>query len=137
MTREGVPQVGVGVIVKKDGKVLLGKRKGKHGAGTWSFPGGHLEFMEHIEECAQRETFEETGIHIRKARVVTCTESFFKETHLHYVTVAVIADFESGELHVKEPDKFETWEWFDWEKLPEPLFLPTASFIEQEINPFI
>jgi len=27
------PKVGVGVIVIKDGKVLLGKRKGAHGAG--------------------------------------------------------------------------------------------------------
>ncbi|WP_134596929.1 NUDIX domain-containing protein, partial [Pseudomonas aeruginosa] len=37
------PQVGVGVLILRDGKVLLGRRKGSHGAGCWSAPGGHLE----------------------------------------------------------------------------------------------
>ncbi len=38
------PKVGVGVMILKDGKVLLTKRKGSHGAGMYSFPGGHLEY---------------------------------------------------------------------------------------------
>ncbi len=40
------PKVGLGVLIFKDGKVLLGKRKGAHGEGTWCPPGGHLEFGE-------------------------------------------------------------------------------------------
>ena len=40
------PRVGIAAIVKKDNKVLLGKRKGSHGSGAWNFPGGHLEFFE-------------------------------------------------------------------------------------------
>ena len=51
------PKVGVGVIVVKEGKVLLQRRRGAHGEGTWGFPGGHLEFKESWEECAKRETF--------------------------------------------------------------------------------
>jgi len=38
-----VPRVGLGVLIIKDGKVLLGRRKGAHGEGTWAPPGGHLE----------------------------------------------------------------------------------------------
>ncbi len=53
-----VPQVGVGVLILRDGKVLLGRRKGSHGAGCWSAPGGHLEFGEAVEDCALREALE-------------------------------------------------------------------------------
>ena len=56
------PKVGVGVFVFKDGKILLGKRKNAHGAGTWSFPGGHIELFEELYECAYRELREETGL---------------------------------------------------------------------------
>ena len=59
------PKVGVGVIVTKNSRVLLGKRKGAHGEATWCFPGGHLEFREKLEDCAKRETLEETGVKIK------------------------------------------------------------------------
>ena len=49
------PLVGIAVIVIKEDRVLLDKRKNSHGSGTWAFPGGHLEFKESIEDCAIRE----------------------------------------------------------------------------------
>jgi 8-oxo-dGTP diphosphatase len=55
---ENRPKVGIGVFIFKDGKFLMGCRKGTHGAGTWSVPGGHLEFGESFEECAEREALE-------------------------------------------------------------------------------
>lgn len=58
------PKVGVGVIVIKNNKVLLGKRKNSHGQGTWCFPGGHLEFNESWKNCAIRETKEETDVNV-------------------------------------------------------------------------
>jgi len=55
-------KVGVGVVCShRDGIIML-KRKGSHGAGQWSFPGGHLEFGESVEQCAIREVKEELGI---------------------------------------------------------------------------
>ncbi|MEK6841001.1 MAG: DNA mismatch repair protein MutT, partial [Nanoarchaeota archaeon] len=33
-------KVGVGVMIFKNGKILLSKRKGSHGAGEYAFPGG-------------------------------------------------------------------------------------------------
>lgn len=62
------PKVGVGVFVMRNGQVLIGKRKGAHGEGEYSFPGGHLEYMESFEGCARRETQEETGIEIQNIR---------------------------------------------------------------------
>lgn len=62
------PRVGIGVMVIRDGKVLLGRRQGSHGAGHYAWPGGHLEYMESFEECAKREVREETGIEIDNVR---------------------------------------------------------------------
>jgi len=62
------PGVGVGVIIVKDNKVLLGKRKNAHGEGDWAFPGGHLEMNETWEDCVKREVMEETGIEIKNIR---------------------------------------------------------------------
>jgi 8-oxo-dGTP diphosphatase len=62
------PKVGVGVIIMKDQKVLVGKRKRSHAPGTWNFPGGHLELNEEVFECAKREVQEEAGIKIKNLR---------------------------------------------------------------------
>ena len=62
------PKVGIGVLVIKDGKILVGKRKGAHGEGQYAWPGGHMEYMESFEQCAKREVMEETGIEIENVR---------------------------------------------------------------------
>ena len=49
------PKIGVGVFVRKGDHLLMIHRKGSHGAGTWSCPGGHLEWNEDFEETARRE----------------------------------------------------------------------------------
>jgi 8-oxo-dGTP diphosphatase len=71
------PLIGVAVIVMKDDRVLLGKRKNSHGADTWAFPGGHLEFKESIADCAVREVFEETGPSIKNLRCGPYTNDIF------------------------------------------------------------
>ncbi len=131
------PGVGIGVCVIKDGKVLLGKRKSSHGEGDWSFPGGHLEFRESWEECASRETFEETGIKIKNLRFGAVTNDIFEKENKHYITIFIVADHDSGEVKVMEPDKCEKWEWFEWGNLPQPIFLPTRNLIKQNFSPFL
>ncbi|MBU0985905.1 MAG: NUDIX domain-containing protein [Proteobacteria bacterium] len=129
------PYVGVAAIVIKDGKVLLGKRINSHGSGTWQFPGGHLEFNESIEDCARREVFEETGITIINVRPGPYTNDIFKAEKKHYITLFVISDYGSGDLKLKEPEKCETWKWFDWDNLPEPSFLPIQNLLKQKFKP--
>jgi 8-oxo-dGTP diphosphatase len=129
------PEVGVGVIVVKDGKVLLGKRKGSHGQGSWSFPGGHLEFGESVEECARREVLEETGAVITNIRMRTFTNDIFEREGRHYVTLYAIAEYDSGEIRTLEPEKCERWEWFSWKELPKPLFLPVQNLVSQGFAP--
>lgn len=123
------PKVGLGVMIFKNGKVLLGKRKNAHGAGEYAWPGGHLEFGESFESCAKRETMEEAGISIKNIRFLRLM-NFKQYADKHYADIGLIADWESGEPKVMEPEKCEGWDWYDMEKLPQPLFGPVPSYIE-------
>lgn len=134
---ENRPKVGLGVIIKKDGKVLMGKRKNSHGEGTWNFPGGHLEYEESWEECARRETREEAGIEIKNIIFATATNDIFENEQKHYITIYMVAEYESGEVQLLEPEKCDEWKWFSWNELPRPLFLPTENLLKMGFNPFI
>jgi 8-oxo-dGTP diphosphatase len=118
----GEPKVGVGVFIFKEGKFILGKRLGSHGAGEWSLPGGHLEYFEDFETCCKRETMEETGLTIKNVRPLSFVNDLFPKECLHYVTLFFTAEYESGELENKEPNKCEGWEWHDENTLPYPAF---------------
>jgi 8-oxo-dGTP diphosphatase len=133
---EQKPEAGVGVCVVKDGKVLLGKRLNSHGNGCWSFPGGHLEMYETWEQCAEREVLEETGIRIKNIRFAGVTNDLFIEERKHYITLFMMADFETGELKIMEPEKCSEWNWFSWDRLPQPLFLPITNLRKQGFTPF-
>jgi 8-oxo-dGTP diphosphatase len=131
------PRVGVGVIVRNGKMVLLGLRKGAHGVGSWSFPGGHLEHGEDIASCAVREVMEETGAHISVVRFGPYTNDIFTAEDKHYVTLFVIADYAAGEIHAMEPEKCDRWEWHEWGALPRPLFLPIHNLLKSGFDPFL
>lgn len=136
------PRVGIGALLFRDGKVLLGKRTqpslhggamagagNAHGAGDWAPPGGHLEFGETFEACAAREVLEETGLSVGALKVVSLTNDIFNDKH--YVTIILAGDCPDGEPLVCEPEKCESWQWFDIDNLPEPLFLPLKNALAQ------
>lgn len=122
-------RVGVGVIVAKEGKILLGKRKGFHGRGCYSPPGGNLEFTETVETGATRELNEETGLIPLSIRLGPWTQDVIDEQK-HYISLfAIITEFE-GEPRLLEPHKCEGWDWYFWDELPMPLFLPLAFLVK-------
>lgn len=114
-------KVGIGVAVFKNGKILLGKRKGSHGQGEYASPGGHLDFGESFEECARRECLEEAGISIKNLQFMFVS-NLRHYPGKHYVHIQLKAEWESGEPEVKEPDRCKSWGWYTMDNLPTPLF---------------
>lgn len=131
------PRVGVGVFVRHNGKILLGKRRGSHGEGTWALPGGHLEFGEELEACVRREIREETNLEVTNVRFGTITNDVFEDGTRHYVTVYMVCDYAAGTLENMEPHKCEAWAWFGWDALPRPLFLPCENLLRTTFTPFV
>ncbi|MFA6022611.1 MAG: NUDIX hydrolase [Candidatus Pacearchaeota archaeon] len=135
------PGVGLSVIIfnSNDMKILMGKRKGAHGAGQWAFPGGHIEKFETFEDCAKREVIEETGMRIEliDKYPVAATNDFFKEDDKHYVTLFFRAhNWENQEPKLMEPEKCEEWKWYAWYNFPSNLFTPVYNLREQMFEPF-
>jgi len=133
-------RVGVGVLIRKNGRhppttqILLIKRRGSHGAGTWAPPGGHIDFGESVIDCAKREVKEEVGVEIKNLKVLGFTEDIFKEDKKHYITIWVNSDWKSGETKTNDRE-FSEANWFNWENLPKPLFIPLKNFAESKILP--
>jgi ADP-ribose pyrophosphatase YjhB (NUDIX family) len=69
-------------------------------AGTWALPGGHLEFGESFETCAEREVLEETGLKISDVRFLTAVNSVMGDENKHYVTI-----FMGAHIHENEEPK--------------------------------
>lgn len=109
--------------------VLMGKRKGKHGAGTWSFPGGWMEHSETPAETAFRELQEETGLvglDYPTPFAIPYVNTHFVNDDVHCITLYMQCDFNRtrGNVTLVEPDKCEGWVWFAVDDLPTPLFPP-------------
>jgi 8-oxo-dGTP diphosphatase len=122
------PRVGVGVMIMKEDKVLLGKRKNAAGEGEYAFPGGNLEHDESIVGCAERETLEETGLRIAGTRFLRLVN--LKGYAKHYVCVIMAAEWVAGEPQVMEAEKCEGWAWHPLDALPTPLFATVAGSVE-------
>jgi len=129
---------GVGVMLLRKGKVLLGKRHEDpekassllKGEGTWTMPGGKLRFGESFEEGAIREVLEETGIKLKPSQLkVICVNNDKIET-AHFVSIGLFSEEFEGEPRVMEPDKITEWKWFELEKLPTPVYFPSARVLE-------
>jgi len=125
------PRIGVGILISHNEQYLLLKRKGAHGEETWAPPGGHLEFGESLIECAKREAYEETNVHIKDILFLTITEDIFIPQEKHYITLWVAANYDAGTVQNNEPEKCDAIAWFDKDNFPQDLFLPFTHLLQQ------
>jgi len=123
------PKVGLGCLIlrknKKTEKVefMVGQRIGKHGAGLYELPGGHLEYGETWGECASREVKEETDLDIPPeewqfsflSNSLIPAKNPDKDPPLHYITIIVQAPYDGDkDPKLMEPLKTKGWEWLEW-----------------------
>ncbi len=125
--------VGVNVFVVRDGKLLLGLRKGVYGSGTWALPGGHLENGESVAQAANRELEEETGMKADKLMFIALANTPIQEKG-HYLQLGFTAQSIEGEPELKEPDRCEEWKWWDINDLPKEIFIAHDKLIQAFID---
>lgn len=137
------PGLGVGIMILKDNKVLLGLRNPKkekvsselNGQGTWTMPGGKVEFMETLINAAKRELEEETSLIANNLKLISIADDMTDTAH--YVTVGFLATDYSGEIKAMEPETILEWKWFDINNLPTNMYKPSQVILEKYLNNII
>ena len=94
------PHVAVGAVVIHDNQVLLVKRGKPPAEGEWAIPGGNVELGETLQQAAEREILEETGVTVQAKEIIYTFESIHKDPEggviFHYVILDFAADYISG-----------------------------------------
>ena len=132
--------IGVGIMIIKDNKILLGLRnldKEKagselNGQGTWTMPGGKVKYMETLKDAAKRELKEETDLTATKLSVL-CISDDMTDT-AHFVTVGFLITEYEGKIKTMELETILEWKWFDLNKLPKNMYKPSEKCIEKYKN---
>lgn len=110
------------VLINNANQVLLHRRADN---GAWALPGGRMEIGESIEQCAVREMFEETGLHVKITRMVGvysdpknyCILRYPDGYTVHYLIVVYEVEQIGGELKISHESK--ELRFFDVDALPE------------------
>jgi 8-oxo-dGTP diphosphatase len=127
--KEKRPKIGLAALVRRDNKVLLGKRKNAYGESLYAGPGGHLEFGESPEEGIAREVKEEIGANVTSCNFFDLVSNVF-DNGRHYITLYYEITIDS-EPTLCEPEKCEGWEWFEINLLPENLFQTLQDILKK------
>lgn len=133
---------GCGVMLVKDGTVLLGHRHADpekadsemHGEGTWTVPGGKFDVGDSLVGGPCREVKEETGIEVDPSSLEIVSVSSDRVPDAYFITIGFLATRFTGEPRVVEPDEITEWRWFPLDNLPSPMFSPTARVIRNYLN---
>lgn len=105
--RDLVPQVGVGAVCIRDGRLLLVRRGRGVAVGRWSLPGGRLETSETLSDGVLRELAEETGLQGSVLGLCGVAERI-GEDH-HYVILDFWVDTGNGEAVASDDAADVTW----------------------------
>lgn len=107
------PLVGIGVVILKDGHVLLVRRAKAPRAGEWSLPGGAQRTGETVADCARREVAEETGLAIAPVAVVAVLDLIDRDpagaVRHHYTIIDLLAPWQRGEPRAGSDAPAVTW----------------------------
>lgn len=139
----GMVPVGVGCFIMGGGapdgaethgvnQFLLIKRKGSHGEGTWSVPGGWIDAGERVHAAVAREVWEEVGVNIDSGDLFDLgwSHSQFQEG-IESITLWFRCMFYKNVPKITYPDKIEAIGWYSRDHLPKPLFQGFTDMVKK------
>jgi len=136
-----IPRVGFGImILNENNEVLLGLRHNDpkkadselHGEGSWTMPGGKLEFQESLIEGAKREVEEECGLIVKSLEFISVSSDMAPDAH--FVTIGFLCREFEGEPEAREPNEIIEWQWYDADGVPGSTFPPSRKILDNYLH---
>jgi len=122
------PAPTVSILIVDGERVLLGKRSGDPGRGTWAIPSGYVEYEDDFLSTAIQEAREETGLDVAIRSILSVVSSFISP-RFHFLGIYVVANVVGGTLEAG--DDLDMVEWFPLSgPLPEMGFQEDMDVIE-------
>lgn len=121
--QDSLRHVVVGVIIVKDGKILLAKRGTFQGRpmlefGKWGLPGGFLDRGETTGEGCIREVMEELGLKINNLKLIHIVDIPNRRNDEERQNVNFVYTAELEESTLVENEEVTEVKWFDINNLP-------------------
>ena len=118
---ENTPLVSLDLVVKREGRVLLGRRFNKPAKGYWFTIGGRIFKNEKLDETITRIARDELGVELHSMpRFVGVFEhlyddSIYEGVSTHYINL--VYEVEIDELPDLPVEQHDTYRWFTVEAL--------------------
>lgn len=132
------PELAVGAVVFRNECVLLVRRGQPPSENDWAIPGGRVELGESLQDAAQREVREETGLDIRAREPVHTFDVIERDStgavRYHYVVVDLKADYLRGS--VRPGDDAADARWIAEKELPHLQVSPPTRRLLAEVFGF-
>ena len=126
--------LGCGAVVHgPQGKMLLMQRgpRSKNEAGTWTIPGGAVEYGETMAAAVVREIREELGVEVRVLRQYGCADHIMPKEGQHWVSTIFECEIVDGEPKIMEPGKCAALGWFGREEIGQ---LPLGVIMKENLK---
>jgi len=113
---EKVPICCIDMIIEKEGKVLLMKRKNQPAKGKWWVPGGRVLKNESLKDAVRRKAKEETGLIVDIKRCLGVYEFFDDKTPFASVktgthTIMVVYLVKPETTKIQPDSQHESYKW--------------------------
>lgn len=99
-------------LENKELEILLIRRKGHPFKGKWAIPGGFVNISESIDEAAQRELKEETGVENVYLEQLYTWGEVNRDPRMRVISTSYMALVNKEQLKVKAGDDAEDAKWF-------------------------
>lgn len=121
------PKVAAGVLVTKEGKILLVRRIMEPKRGMWSLPAGFVDAGEDPAVAAVREVLEETGLTIA---IDGLLDVFYGEEHPNGASIIIVYRGRIASGQLQAGDDVDAVDFFDPADLPQLAFEATRKAVE-------